>query len=110
MTDSITPEQWLKIANEVEPEHKWEAKGLMVFYNYITAHGRYKNYYNPKNKASRLAIADYLAEKSVYVGKDSESGEFHCFKIRDCMADIISRGKDINLCRALAVLALIGED
>lgn len=118
MTDSITPEQWLKIANEVEPMPEggeWfiESQGchehkvirittccLTIRYEPTLRYG--------EAKAQQLRLADYLAEKGVVVLKEND-GSFGAYLLEgnaDTLNHDIAQHDKVNDCRALAALAL----
>ncbi len=111
MTDkTITPDDWLYIANEVEPEYEWSIFGkvnMAVGRYYQSIEGKAVKDYKPKHRtAQQLRLADYLAEKgaTVFWNTDEIDPRFTC--LHGC--DYLAEHADINLCRALAVLALIG--
>lgn len=123
MTDSITPEQWAKIANEVEPQPKGSEWALDNSGYVVRQSG---NAYYPcgykglsPNLRQQLRLADYLAEKGVVVYVDGQPTAYRMgpdgipeHTIREdgsILFHTLARHKNINLCRALAVLALIEE-
>lgn len=119
----ITTQDWCDIANEVEPrpvgDLKWLARNgcaqptafepdgdeLTVVYDLITSSNR------------KLRLADYLAEKgvaAVYDGWDGHN-KYVAMKliVTRCgdteIGEILASHNNPNMCRALAVLALIKE-
>lgn len=112
MTDSITPEQWKAIANEVTSlpkEREWRiAENGRVYLYTISTGENLLIEFNPEYMvAQQLRLADYLAEKGVHVrwntlGKCFIAETYASYRVK-------VRHKNIKYCRALAVLALIGE-
>ena len=112
MTDSITPEQWLKIANEVEPpsitivnpELNWHISGNEVVKGIPNV--GFITYVPDIDHIQQLRIDNYLVEKGVYIVKIGTNYEARTF----WGGEIIASSKEIMKSRALAVLALIGEE
>lgn len=78
MTDkTITPDEWLYVANEVYPEYEWINNGgdiLCILFGSFEP----SNYKSPIFDAQRLRIADYLAEKGAnVVWNDIKEAFFH---------------------------------
>ncbi len=100
----ITTQEWCDIANEIY-YHKFIKNGESVL-SRVSGSFEPLSYNRERFDAQRLRLADYLAEKCVYVVKE---GDNYITK-KYWGGDRLTSSKDINLCRALAVLALIGEE
>lgn len=111
----ITTQEWCDIANEIEP--KTEGKEWVCRKNntvvLIEKHTGVSLafYYSPSSVSEQqLRLADYLAEKGVVVIYAEEMKMYAAFITDAPISKLKSEHKDINMCRALAVLALIKEN
>lgn len=112
----ITTQEWACIANKVEPQNKWVIEDGVVCY--LSWKQRPVDYYMPIiDDKQQLRLADYLAKKGVAVVYDGWDGHNKFIAIKTIVArcgdtasgEILSSENNINMCRALAVLALIKE-
>lgn len=114
----ITTQEWAGIANKVEPQNKWVIEDGVVCY--LSWKQRPVDYYMPIiDDKQQLRLADYLAENGVIVYLDGTPSAYRMgadgipeHTVREdgsMLFHTLARHKDINMCRALAVLALIKE-
>ena len=106
----ITAQEWCDIAKEVHLRPKGLEYSVAADNKIETPFDNGVSWFWEvvgDNVHQNIKIADYLAEKGVFVllDENSEDGNYVCIH----WFRRLSEHKEINMCRALAVLALIKE-
>lgn len=110
MSEELTPQDMLDIANEVESEEIWALENGEVFsYIRATSECPYKRteYVPQTNDSQKLGVRDYLDDLGVHAQKTFDGKRWEFFSNSPCR--VYPSHENKKVAALLAVKALIGE-